>query len=252
MKKTILFLIASVSLSLNLNAQEKQGEVIYEEIMKLNIKIEGMAEEFLKKMPKESKSKKVLYFNEEASIYQNTKENENEMMHGMGGNVSIQVSGTSPDEKTYVNYKDGVKIQQKDFMTRRFLITSKKEKSKWKLTGEQKMILNYPCQGAVLHTKKDTIKAWFTPVIQAPTGPAGFSDLPGLILEVDKHHSKMRIVAKEINFKPIDKKLLSKPKKGKKVTAEKYAKIVEEKMKEMGANQNGKGGNKFVIMKVSR
>ena len=47
------------------------------------------------------------------------------------------------------------------------------------------------------------------------------------------------IVAQDIDFKKIDKKLITKPKKGKKVTKEEFQKIVEEKMKEMGMENRG-------------
>ncbi|PKP29480.1 MAG: GLPGLI family protein, partial [Bacteroidetes bacterium HGW-Bacteroidetes-17] len=52
------------------------------------------------------------------------------------------------------------------------------------------------------------------------------------------------IIAESIDLKPIDKELISKPKKGKKTTREEFKKIVEEKTKEMGGES---GGGTFIM-----
>ena len=63
MKKSLL-LISAIILGLNLNAQENtSGTVVYEQVMKLDIKLDGDAAQFAHMMPKERKSNKVLYFN---------------------------------------------------------------------------------------------------------------------------------------------------------------------------------------------
>ncbi len=130
-------------------------------------------------------------------------------------------------------------------MTRIFLIKGDPEKGNWKLTSNQKMILGFPCQEATQITEKDTINAWFTPAIPVSAGPSNYVNLPGLVLEVNINNGKRMIVAQNIDFKKIDKKLIAKPKKGKKVTKEEFKKIMEEKMKEMGI-ENGEGGTRTV------
>jgi GLPGLI family protein len=131
--------------------------------------------------------------------------------------------------------------EQKEFMTRMFLIDSDIPESKWKITGEQKMILDFPCMEA---TRTDTsgviTRAWFTPSIPVRSGPAKYHNLPGLILEVDINNSERTITAKSVSLDPPEKSLLKKPRDGKKVTREEYDKIVAEKMKEMGV-EGGEG-----------
>lgn len=251
--KKIILTICVLSFGLSLSAQEnkKEGEVVYEETMKLNIQFEGMTEQMKQRMPKERKSKQILYFNEEESSYQASKEvaEENIPGQGRGGRgMRFMMGGQSGDNKVYLNFKDNLKIEQREFMTRIFLIKGEAENGTWKLSGNQKMIMDYPCQEATRISEKDTVSAWFTPAIPVPAGPSNYVNLPGLVLEVNINNGKRMIVAQKIDFKQIEKDLIAKPKKGKNVTKEEFQKIVEEKMKEMGV-ENGRGGRNVMIMR---
>ncbi len=242
--KKIILTICVISFGISLLAQQAktQGEVEYLETMKINIRFEGMTEQMKERMPKERKSKQILYFNEEASSYQASKEQAEENVpgrRGRGRGMRMMMGGQSGDNKVYLNFKDNLKIEQKEFMTRIFLITSEPENGKWKLTGNQKMILDFPCQEATQITEKDTISAWFTPAIPVSAGPSNYVNLPGLVLEVNLNNGKRMIVAQKINFKQIDKKLITKPKKGKKVSRAEFKKIVDDKMEEIGKENNG-------------
>lgn len=245
--KRIILTICVLCFGLSLLAQEaaKEGEVVYEETIKLNIRFEGMTEQMRERMPKERKSKQILYFNEEASSYQVTKEKAEGNVPGQGRRggmmmMMMMMGGNNANDKVYLNFKDNLKIEQKEFMSRTFLIKGELSKDNWKLTSNQKMILDYPCQEATQITEKDTISAWFTPVIPVPAGPSNFVNLPGLVLEVNINNGKRIIIAQNVTLKAVDKKLIAKPKKGKKVTKEEFRKIVEEKAKEMGAGEGGR------------
>src|SRR6185369_6523624 len=126
-------------------------------------------------------------------------------------------------------------------------IESDLSQMQWKLTGNQKMILNYPCQEAILQDTSKKVTAWFTPAIPVSTGPNGYSNLPGLVLSADIDNGKRIINATSIDLKEIDKSILVKPTEGKKVTKEAFNKIVDEKRKEM---QQENGGNGDVIIKI--
>ncbi len=247
--KKIIFTIFSISFGLLVMAQNqsKQGEVVYQETMKLNFKFEGMSEQMLERMPKERNSKKILYFNETASSYQASKEQDERMIPGArghgGGGMHFMMS--SPDNKVYIDFKKNQIIEQREFMTRIFLITGEPTPEGWKLTGNQKMIMDYPCQEATQITEQDTVVAWFAPSIPVSAGPGNYVNLPGLVLEVDINHGKRKIIAQNIDLKEIDKNLIVKPNKGKKVSREEFRKIVDEKTKEMGA-ESGSGGTVII------
>jgi len=250
MKKYILALLG-LSLGTFLFAQKsvKQGEIVYEETRKLNFNFEGMTDEMKARLPKERKSIKILYFNEETSSYQASKEQAGGPppgmrgggggMHGGGMGMRMMMSGGGADDKVYLNFTENIKVEQKEFMSRIFLIEGEPSKDNWKLSSEQKMILDYPCMQASQITENDTILAWFTPAIPVPAGPSNYVNLPGLVLEVDINNGNRVLKAQSIDLKELEKDLIAKPKKGKKVTREEFRKIVDEKTKEMGGENQG-------------
>lgn len=246
-------------------AQNTSGKIAYTETVKFNINLGGdvdvqsngavNSDEIRKMMPNEQHSKKVLYFSPDATLYTNdkSKEKENSDVDQSNGNMHMMIHMEVPEDITYTSIKDNKLIEQRDFMGRKFLVTSDVEKAKWKLTGQQKTILNYPCQEAVMQKNKDTITAWFTAAIPVAAGPQEYSGLPGMILEA-RQNSIMTIRAEAVSFGEENDKLISKPKEGKKVTEAEYKEIVEKKTKEMAQEFGGKANvnGQNVIIKIQR
>lgn len=245
--------IAIIALSLftaaAAQAQTTSGKVSYKETIKLDIALDGEMAQFAAMLPKEQAFNKTLYFSPDASLYQFDKAPENQELDHTEGNATIKIKMDRPEEKTYTDIKGKKKIEQKEFMTRKFLVTSDIGKTDWKLTGKQKTILGYPSQEARM--KKDTteIVAWFTPAIPVSTGPMGMTGLPGLILEVN-YGKLITMEATNVTAMAVDKSLLVKPKDGKKVTEDEMEAIIEEKTKEMQQQYGGDG--KRVIIKMER
>jgi GLPGLI family protein len=240
MKTKILILCAIVFLS-KANAQNSAGEsttegsVIYEEIAKLEIRLEGDAAQFADQIPKEQVSQKILYFNPDNSLYKLLEAANNEdVMPQTTGHMTVRMKISGGSDKIFCDMKNRKKIEQKEFMTRMFLIDGELARPEWKITGNQKMISGYNCQEATCIDNGRKISAWFFPSIPVSAGPAGFGDLPGLILMVDIENGKRIITAKTITPKLDDAGILEIPKEGKKVSQEEYKKMVDEKMKEMG------------------
>jgi len=125
------------------------------------------------------------------------------------------------------------------------------KKYKWKMTGEQKSILDYPCMKATYEKDSTTVVAWFTPQIPVSAGPSRYTGLPGMILEMEFNDGERKVVATEVELKALEKDIIVAPKKGKKVTQEEYEKIQEEKMKELeqefGGSSSGSGGTRIII-----
>lgn len=254
MKKTVLTILSLaiifIAFSQTDNREVKnQGAVTYEEVVKFNIQLDNMTAEMQEMLPKENRSQKILYFNGDASIYENLEQSDDAAFEdeSEGGGVKIMIS--QPDDIVFRDFKNEKIIEQKEFMTRVFLIESELPKDEWKFTGNQKIILDYPCQEATMQDGDNKISVWFTPAIPVSSGPGEFGNLPGLILAVEANDGDRSVIAKSIDLKEVDKKKLQKPKKGKKVSKEKFLSIVEEKNKEMGG-ENGSG--KTVIMKINR
>ena len=253
--RTLLVIIAALLCAVVTEAQDNSmtsGKVIYDEVMKLEIQLEGDASQFAHMLPKERKTVKVLYFNPGESLYEKG-DSEDESIDQVveSGEAMVQIKMTEPDNKLYTDLSKKLQVEQKEFMTRIFLIEGEVPEHSWKMTGQQKMILDYPCQQASLEVDDKKISAWFTQAIPVPAGPAGYGDLPGLILSVDIDKGQRVITARSVESMEPASGDLQKPKKGKKVSQEEYEAIVAEKMEEMGG-EHGEGGNVHMMIRIEQ
>jgi GLPGLI family protein len=202
-------------------------------------------------LPKERQSFKMLTYNKDNALYIKDDTAED------GGDIALQSGGGmahfrmyEPDNKMFTDMKNRVQIEQREFMNRMFLIESDMTLAPWKLTGNEREILGYLCQEAVM--EKDSVKtvAWFTPTIPLPIGPATYNNLPGVVLAVDINDGRHTITATRITADQPNK--IAKPKDGKKVTEDGFKKIVDEKMKEMGVEQGGAVHGERVMIRITR
>lgn len=242
--KTLILSIISLMICFGSFSQDEKkspllsGKIIYKEVQKMNIQLEGDAAEFAHMLPKERTSYKSLIFNEDASLYENSKaEVEDAVSHvEESEGMMVQIQMVEPENKIYVDFDEKKAIEQREFMTRNFLIEKELSLIDWKITGSQKGILGYQCTEAVCkNSKGEEIKAWFAPQIPVSAGPDTLYNLPGMIVELDIADGDIMLTAMSIEDISIDKSQLKKPKKGKKVTHEEFKEIVAKKMKEMGA-----------------
>ncbi len=229
------------------------GRITFEEKIKFEIKLEGDAAQFAANLPKERTSEKILLFTPEATLFEDGVNNQDEMeaSHGEGVRIRMVVSG---ENKVYTDLKKGIVTDQRDFMNRIFLVEKELPASNWKITGNQKTILGYPCMEAVRQDTagKKTI-VWFAPSINIKGGPAGFCNLPGMVLGVDIDEGTRTFIAKSVEPVAMSEMKIQKPKEGKKVTEEEYKQIVAEKMKEMGIEEGpGEGARNHVRIMIKQ
>ena len=243
MKKFITLLAFCGFASFGL-AQESQnsGVITYDMIRKLDLKIqENQNPDIANMLPKERKVRKELVFSPSVSLYRNPANgnaSDDVVMESASG-ATISIKMVEAEEFVYYDIQSKKKIEQREFMSRNFLIESGTDTVKWKITGNQKEVLGYSCLEAELVGASKKTVAWFAPTLPIQTGPDGYSGLPGLILSIDIEDGKMTLTASKIEFKPIDSKELAKPKDGKRVTAQEYKKIVDEKTMERQSVSGG-------------
>lgn len=235
-----------------LQAQNTEGQIFYTETVQVRIQLPPDAPEEMKKMVPPSRSaQQVLLFNEKACLYRDVSESEkgdiNLNSGGEDGGANIQIKMTRPENRLYRDIENNAAVESREFMGRFFLIKDAPKASKWKITTDQKEILGYRCQKAILQDTSRKMEAWFTPQIPLSLGPAGYFDLPGLIMELNIENGQTTIVANKVEFKALDKKAIEKPSKGKECTRAEYDKIVADKMKEMNAEGTGGGGMRVII-----
>ena len=242
--RKVIFTFALLGIFALMNGQKAgngvllSGEVIYQEIVQLDIQLEGVDAQIAEQLPKERKTEKVLHFTEQEALYETLQKDDPEEHVPMeGGGMMIRMY--EPDDKTYMDLAGKQMIEQKEFMTRIFLIESELEPEAWKITGEQRKILEYACQEAVTQVNGNEVHAWFTPQIAVGVGPGPYTGLPGLVLAVESDEGDRKLEAIQLELKPIEEGVIERPGKGKKVSREEYQAIVAEKLKEMGVEGDG-------------
>lgn len=230
---------------------QNQGVVKYEQLIEINIDLskipEGMGD-MAKLIPKEQRYMKQLSFNASASLFVAVEE-EDEEIATEGPGTRMRMWMERSEDQIYTDLKKNQIVEKKDFFGRTFLIKDSPEKLGWKMTGEQKEILGYPCMKATVEKDSVPMEAWFTPSIPVSTGPETMGmQLPGLVLEMsilpkgNSRQGKVTYTATSVTLDKVNKSDLSEPKKGKEVTREEFKAIVKTKIKEMQEQMGGKGG----------
>ncbi len=241
-------------------AQQSQGTVKYKETVKIEIQLPPeMAEQMKDRIPKERSFPKELYFNKVSSFYKDAEitaeEGPGGGMHWQGsggGGMRMRMGMMRPQNRMFKNLEEGTKVEQRDFMEKKFIIEGELTKYNWKIAMAQKEIGEYLCQKATYSDTSMTVEVWFAPQIPVPTGPGDLGGLPGLILEASYDDGKRVIRMEEISFEEPDTEVFVMPTKGKKVTEEEFRAIQKEKMEEMRKEMGGRpggphGGNMIII-----
>ena len=254
--KKILF-PAALLFALAATAQQKEGKVIYEKTMQMqmNIADNGQPAQTINQTRKDNYE---LLFGDNKSLWKPGEE-DNDNSEASGNGMQIKMIGPGQNDVIYQDLSTGKVIQQKEMMDKKFIIDDSVHKLSWKITGETKTILGHLCsQATAQRTGKrmqmnmdngkmerkeiqDTsnITVWFTSEIPVAAGPEVGGQLPGLILELDMNHGRVTYVAKEITLKG-DIASIKPPTKGKKVTMEEFRAETRKMMEEM--QQNNMGG----------
>jgi GLPGLI family protein len=244
-----------------LQAQQKEGTVIYERTAQLRIRIDDN-DHMAQMMPKTRIDKFELNFGNNQSLWKHVDEDNN--ADEMNGGMQIRMMGPGQDDITWCNFDAARKTDQRNMFDKMFIVADSIKKLSWKLSGQTKTILGHVCQqataqqfgkrtmmtienGKMEHKEiNDTsnLVAWFTTDIPVSAGPEVQGQLPGLILALDINEGRMLYKALEISPK-VNLASIKEPVKGKKVTPEEFRTETQKMMEEMQKNQ-GSGGNRTI------
>ena len=240
--------------------QQKQGRVVYERTVQMQMRMQAGGEEMEQMMPRTRKDKLEVLFGNDQSLRRTLEDDMPDELSSESGGMHVRMMIAGANDITYVNFAKAETVEQREFGARNYIIADSIHKLNWKLTGETRTILNYPCQQAVAQrigkrmmtsmengeiknkevADTSNITAWFTLSIPVPAGPEYQGQLPGLILAVDVNNG--RTVYQAVEVAPgVDLADIKAPSKGKKVSAEEFAKEREKVMKEMQRNAPGRG-----------
>jgi len=228
------------------------GTVKYQRIANLAIEQGGEWAEFKKTLPKSHITNFILYFSDQAyQFVENSAENEapSDMMKkamwfaGTWGKPQVKLM------KYYHHPEKKFQVRQTEFMTRLFREESELSKIKWKMATASKEILGYTCMLAETELDDQKIMAWFTPDIPISAGPERYYGLPGLMLEVNVNQGQVVWIASKVDLTTPNKSFLDEPKEGRKLTAEQYQKIQDDKIAEWEQQNKKKRSKKAVRIK---
>jgi GLPGLI family protein len=260
MKKIVMTAFALLSLFI-VRAQQKEGKVIYQRVLQIQISFPGMSEEMQRMVPKNRTDKFELNFANNQSIWrQAEQDNDDETaLGGDGGGMQIRMTVAGSNDVLYDNFETMKKVEQRELFDKKFIIDDSIKPLKWKMTGETKTILNHNCMKATTTqisqksqmkmtdgkmerievTDTSAIVAWFASDIPVPAGPGEYQgQLPGLILEMDVSNGRQVFTVLEINPKA-DVASIKEPTGKKHYTSEEFKAEREKMMKEMQKNGGG-------------
>ena len=209
-----------------------EGMVIYEE--KINLHRRMQDEAMKARVPEFRSTNMQLAFRGDESLYKMVEEDEDEEINGG------QMRFRRPSSEIYRHTGKGIRIEEREFNGKKYLIEDSLTVRPWKIGTETKKIGDFECFKATL---KDSIRrqeisivAWFAPDIPAAVGPSSMGSLPGLILEVDVNDGEAVTSAKSIKFGKVKSSELTVPTKGEKISEADFRKMMAEFMRN---NPNG-------------
>jgi len=250
-------------------AQVKEGKILYERTMQMQIRINDDNPAFQNMIPKERKDKFELFFTEGKSLWQPVEDDgqSDETAFGDGNGMRMVFRMPGSNDVVFHNVTDSKKVEQRELADKNYIITDSIRKLNWKVAGETKTILGHNCMKATSQRMQESFRmtmdngeakrekvmdtlnivAWFTNEIPGSFGPEMYQgQLPGTILEIDINNGRTSFKAIEISQK-VDVAKIKEPTKGKKATPEEFAKDREKLMQEMMQNGGGPGGMRINI-----
>jgi GLPGLI family protein len=242
-----LLIASAMLIAIPTLAQVKEGKIVYERTMQLQIRINDDNPAFQNMIPKERKDKFELFFTEGKSLWQGVEDDgqSDETSFGdSGGGMRMVIRVPGSDDIAFHNIIESKKVDQRELGGKSYIIADSIKKMNWKVAGETKVILGHNCMKATTQRMQESfgcqwimvkqkekkvmdtmnIVAWFTNEIPGSFGPDMYQgQLPGTILEIDVSNGRTSYKAIEISPK-VDVAKIKEPSKGKKVTTEEFAK----------------------------
>ena len=256
--KKILFSSLILLIVSGIRAQQKEGKVIYQRTVQMQIVTNDGPGGEEHEMPRSRTDKFELNFANGKMIWKHIEDEMEDDNLGGGGGVFIRTIGGGADDAIYCNFDKARKVETREFFDKKFLINDSIRRGNWKLSDETKMILNHVCRKAssqrigkrMMMTMDNgkmerkeiddtsTVVAWFTTDIPLSAGSEMQGQLPGLMLSLETNNGKTVYTALEILPKA-DIAAIKEPTKGKKVSPDEFTNERNKMMDEMEKNNQG-------------
>src|SRR4030095_1196511 len=144
--RKLLMLSTTVLLINVLAAQQKEGKVLYERTIQMEIRINDN-DEVSQILPKTRTDKFELTFGNNQSLWKHVEEEEDNDEFG-GNGMQIRMVGPGQNDIVFNDFTNAKKVEQREMFDKKFIVTDSIRKLNWKLTGETQTILGHVCQKA--------------------------------------------------------------------------------------------------------
>ena len=233
-------------ISVPVSAQTFQGKIYYSSKSKVHVLIntekfsETMKQKFKTGYEASSRKQHILTFNKNHSLFTEKKEININPSRGMRSNPKGPALMINFPGNYYKDLKTKNYINQKEFLSKQFIIRDKLKTINWQKENEIKTIGKYTCFKATAKIPKEnslrkgettTVVAWYTIDIPVQEGPGKYWGLPGLILEVQTED--VVFICTKIDLNKKDNIVIKMPKKGKKISNTKFEKLFVSTLKEI-------------------
>ncbi len=236
----VLFMLSVCFMGLE---QLQEGVITYD--MKVNLHRRLPNENMKSMVPEYQTMRTQLFFNADESFYKSAEDDEE--MEISGGSSGMTFRLRRPISEIYRHFDKGIKLEQREFMGKKYLIEGEIKQTPWKVSTEMEEVAGYTCFKATYSDTSSTfardVAAWFTPDIPVSAGPDSFGALPGMILKVDINEGEIVYMATKVSNKKPSKGDIKAPSAGKKITDEEFRAMVQEQMKQMGGQGRMMFGN---------
>src|SRR6187455_1573274 len=227
-----LLIASAMLIAIPILAQVKEGKIVYERTMQLQIRINDDNPAFQNMIPKERKDKFELFFTEGKSLWQGVEDDgqSDETSFGdSGGGMRMVIRMPGNDDIAFHNITESKKVDQRELGGKSYIIADSIKKLSWKVAGETKVILGHNCMKATAQRMQESFRmimdngeakrekvmdtmnivAWFTNEIPGSFGPDIYQgQLPGTILEIDVNNGRTSF--KQLKF--LQKRMLQRSK----------------------------------------
>jgi len=242
LKKQILLNVLALITLQTVQAQVKEGRIIYKRKINIHRRLE---DESMKRMvPEFDSARSELLFSADQSLYRNVKEAEDirdQAGQDQDGPV-VHMKFGGGDDQTYKNYTSEKMTQQRELGPKKYIIEDSFLHYSWKMEPDTQTIHGYFCKKAATKGHQGgAVTVWYAEEIQCPSGPEDYGGLPGLILQLDINDGEVVFTADDIDTKNLDKGLVHAPTDGKKITRDAFRKMMEDQF------GPGAGGGRPVI-----
>ncbi len=225
-----------------------EGKIDYEVTINMHRRIPKEREAMKANIPEFRTDKFELFFRNDESLFVPVEEEEEEADADMSNRRRFRFRMAA---EVYQNTTTAVRIEMREFMGKKFLISDTVRVPAWKFEEETKEIMGYTCKKATLviegtgqgmqGSQSMQVTAWYSEKLISPIGPDMLHSLPGTILEADANNGEIITKVTKIDLRTLKKNEMKVPNEGKKVTRDEFREMMKEAMKNMGGGGFGGG-----------